>query len=137
MPRAVAEGLVGVGPELLGRWRASRLLATVVATVRRGHGRCVRDGGGCHCLVRDGKKGGLLSLVMGIDELMYSTLAPDKLRRDVENTEPLPLPAGKTFKGLGARSMIAFASTVVCTALVISLMIVPQIDALWEASDAL
>merc|ERR1711871_140284 len=79
---------------------------------------------------------------MGIDELVYNALAPRLLKDTMENLRELPVPAASTrvlpkWKGVGFRAMLAAITVMVCTLLATTLLIVPRLDDLWDAADAL
>jgi len=78
-----------------------------------------------------------LKFVLGVDELVFSILAPIPLRTLVKNTKPMPLPPVRAWKGLDSNAVASCVAVMAFLIPIVLGLLLPQMDVLREAEDAL
>jgi hypothetical protein len=79
----------------------------------------------------------LRQFVISIDELVYEALVPDRFRNIWNSVAPLPLPARRYWKGLCAKDALRVVWFVAFTFFVVVYKLVPSVDKMVQARDAL
>jgi hypothetical protein len=78
-----------------------------------------------------------LEFVLNIDEVLFASLAPARLRQLYGAVRPLALPSVRTWRGLDLRALLTAAAVFSTLAVAYTSVLVPQRDLLVSARDAL
>jgi len=78
-----------------------------------------------------------LEIVLGLDELIFSTMAPISARVLVQSMEPLPRKSSILCRGLDFKPAVALIFIVAATGCVNTWLLVPQTEILEQARDAI